>query len=194
MYDTETETQTNLPDVPSFGASVAKRKEVEPWVDGWYEGQFLASRTVEKNDGSEITFQSEDTVSQKGDSRNIAIQTTLTRKSDGREFTGSTRINYRPAVDFTPERLAAISAANEAGERLKGDMVRSQIAINQLQELEQVAGGPFSRTESGGLNITPVFTKRAYFRLADETNKQTGKTYKGIVEFRATPPTRKPVL
>ena len=180
MTDTDT---LSLTPVPNFD-NVPDQPRSEPWVDGWYAGTFVEERSFTSQSGNEVTFASEDTVSQKGDSRNISLQAILTRKN-GDHFNGRVRINYRPDVDFTTERLARVAEINtDKTITPTGDEVRSRISLGQLKRLQRVAGTTLSRNGNGGLELTPVFTKTAFFRIADgDPNPSTGKVYKEIVEF-----------
>ena len=191
---TTVDEDTQLTPIPNF-ADIPDEPRAEPWVDGWYAGTFQNQRTFTNKDGNEITFESGDEVSQKGDSRNVVLQTKLTRK-DGRDFNGAVRINYRPDVDFTRERIARIAELNATkdAEPTK-DETRSRIALGQLKRLQTIAGTTFTRNGNNGLDLTPVFNKGGFFRIADgKPNPTTQKVYKEIVEFSSEPPKQKAVL
>jgi hypothetical protein len=181
--------EMTLPAIPNF-ADVPDEPRSEPWVDGWYAGTFLAARTFTTRDGNEVTHASEDTVSKNGDSRNITLQAQLTRRASKGEFNGRVRLNYRPAVDFTTERIARIAELNSGSkDDATSDEVRSRIALGQLKRLQKIAGATFARNGNGGLDLTPVFGKGGFFRIKDgDPNPTTGKVYKEIVEFAAEPP------
>lgn len=181
-------TTLSLSDVPDFSGLDEAGAGFTPFEDGWYGGTILGTRTFQDKNGNERTFESSDTVSKKGDSRNIRLQLLLTRKSDGRTHHTSTLVNYRPE-DLTQEAVQAVKARMEAaktsGEKFQGD--RTSMTLTRLGQLQKIAGvRQFQRnSETGGLDITPIFDKTGYFRLApDDMNPQ----YKAVDRFQANAP------
>jgi len=182
VTNTTVDTELNLPAIPDFN-TVADEPQVKPWEDGAYNAVIVSERTITTREGNEITFTTEDTVSQKGDSRNINLQLLLTRQSDGRKFGTNYRINYRPDVDFSPERVSRITEINKSGGEIAptSDEVRSRIALGQLKRLQKVAGTTFQRNGTGGLDLTPAFNKPLVVTLGDgDPNPTTGKVYKEV--------------
>lgn len=178
----------DIPDLSEVGTS-----ESTAFQDGWYGGTIIEQRAFTDSNGSDRVFSSSDEVSQKGDSRNIRLQVELKRGSDGRVFNTSAQINYQPD-DLTQETVQAVIAntakVKETGER-RNDF-RPFIALQQLGKLQKIAGvRQLQRNGNGGLNLTPLYGKTAYFKLGpDDRNPQ----YKKIVDFRETKPTKVPVL
>jgi len=189
----------SLPDIPDLSGMLPDEK-VGPWENGWYgPATFVASHTFTK-DSIDTVFNSGDTVSRGGDSRNIAIRTNIKRKADGKVLQACVRVNYRMS-DFTQESIAAVIAHKEAQKAAKaagtvppewGKLFRTFSALQQIGTLQRIAGmRQFQRTPEGGLDISPLFGKTCYARLApDDTKPQ----YKQVAEFSDTPPKRSPIL
>jgi hypothetical protein len=184
----------NLGDIPDL-SGVGDEQSSGAFVDGWYEGRIQAKREFTDKNGNDRLFESGDTPSANGESRNIRLQVELTRASDGRTLNTSTLINYQP-TDLTAETVAAIAAQKEknkeSGERQWGPLFRSFMSLTRLGKLQKIAGvRQLQRNGDGGLDLTPVYGKTAYFKLGeDDRNPQ----YKAIVDFRETKPTKVPVL
>lgn len=180
----------NLADVPDL--SDIQEARSEPFADGWYEGTILARREFTDNNGNDRVFESTDSVSQRGDSRNIRLQVVLTRASDGRTLNTSTLINYKPE-DLSAETVQAVAAqrdkVKEGGEW--GTLYRAFMTLTRLSKLQKIAGvRQLKRNAEGGLDLTPIYGKTAYFKIRpDSRNPQ----YKEIADFREDKPTRVPV-
>lgn len=188
------DTGLNLGDIPEIpDLSGIQSSESNSFQDGWYGGLILEQRAFTDSNGADRVFASSDEPSQKGDSRNIRLQIEVKRGSDGRVLNTSAQINYQPSI-LTQESVQAVIAETERvkGTDEKRSDFRSFIALQQLGKLQKIAGvRQLQRNGNGGLNLTPLFGKTAYFKLGpDERNPQ----YKQIVDFRETKPTKVPVL
>lgn len=183
----------SLGDIPDF-SGLGDESPFESFADGWYQGTILGTRTFTDKSGNERIFASVDAPSAKGDSRNIRLQVVLTRKSDGRTLHNSMLVNYRPE-DLTQDAVQAVkgrmAAAKASGERFAGD--RTSLALSRLSTLQQIAGvRQFQRdTETGGLDISALYNKTAFFRLAPDDRNPL---YKAVDKFQPTAPTKLPVL
>ncbi len=169
---------------PSGGSSNA-------FQDGWYEAELLQQRTITK-DGNELVFGSGDQVSRAGDSRNIKLQLNIKRQADGRELGTGYLLNYRPEY-LTAEKIGEINAfiaqvkAGQAAWKGSG-MFRPFKALKTIGTLQKIAGlRQFSRSEDGGLNLSPLFGKKAWVRLGPDEQKPQ---YKAVVDIRDTKPTK----
>jgi hypothetical protein len=178
--------ELNLLDIPDLSGIQDERSE--PFQDGWYAGTILGKREFTDKSGNDRVFESGDTVSQKGDSRNIRLQLELKRKSDGKTFNTSVLVNYRPA-DLTAETIAAVAkrrSENKEGAAEWGDLFRPFMTLTRLAALQKIAGvRQLHRTDEGGLDLTPAFGKTGYFRIKDD---ERNPAYKAVVEFRAEAP------
>lgn len=181
------ETEMNLADVPSIpdmsGYDVGSGSE--PFVNGWYAGTVLGTRTSTDKNGNERVFESGDEPSQNTDSRNIRLQIVVKRKSDGRSLNARYLVNYRPE-DLTAETIATVTAHQakvKAGEEW-GSLFRPFASLRNLSELQKIAGvRQFQRNGNGGLDIHGLFGKNIYVRLADDDRNPQ---YKQIKEIRST--------
>lgn len=191
-----TDTVLSLGDIPDLSGISDGGADSTPFSDGWYEGVILAKREFTDRNGNDRLFESGDTPSKNGDSRNAVLQVEVTRASDKRKMNTKIGINYRE-VDFAPETLQAIVAAKEAakasGERPQwGSLFRSFMALKQLGQLQGVAGvKTFARNDTGGLNLAPAYGKPVFVRLAPDDQNPL---YKQVADFRATKPAKAAVL
>ena len=180
----------NIPDIPDLSGIQDPTKE--PFGDGWYEGTIVERRELTDRAGNERIFESDDQPSQAGDSRNIRLQTELLR-TDGRKLGTNTLINYRPE-DLTTETIAQVTAHMEAvkGGAEWGPYFRSFMTLSRLSKLQKIAGvRQLQRNGNGGLDLHPLFGKKAYFRLGpDDRNPE----FKAIKDFRETKPAKAKVL
>ena len=181
----------NLGDIPDLTGIL--ESESEPFADGWYEGQIVEKREFTDRNGSDRVFASSDTPAQKS-GRNIRLQTTLKRQKDGREYNTTILINYQPA-DLSAETIAAITAQQakvKADGADWGELFRPFMVLTRLSKLQKIAGvRQLQRNGDGGLDLTPLFGKTAYFKLGDDSRNPQ---YKEVKDFRETKPTRVPVL
>lgn len=181
----------NLGDIPDLSGIEESRPE--PLADGWYQGTILAKREFTDNNGNERVFESSDAPAQRS-GRNIRLQIELKRRSDGKVFNVSNLINYKPE-DLTQETVAAVAKRrdeNKANGTEWGDLFRPFMTLTRLGKLQKIAGvRQLQRGADGGLDLTPLFGKTAYFRVKpDSRNPQ----YKEVADFQETEPKRVPVL
>ena len=175
----------NLGDVPDL--SGVTEQEQSPFTEGWYEGTIQGQRSFTDRNGNDRLFESSDTPSVAGDSRNIRLQVEVKRASDGRIMNTSALVNYRPE-DLSASTVAQVLAHKEkvaAGEEW-GPMFRPFATLQRLGKLQKIAGvRQLGRNGNGGLDLHPIFGKKAYFKLAtDDRNPQ----YMKIADFRETKP------
>ena len=184
----------SLPDIPDLSGiqDTYPGGDSKPLVDGWYEGEIVDKRTLTTRAGNEVSFETTDSPSQAGDSRNIRLQVVVKRQEDGRTYGLNNLINYKPEF-LTQETVQAINAFIEkvkSGEaQWKGSgMFRPFKVLKTLGTLQKVAGvRQLSRTEDGGLNLSPLYGKKAWFRLGPDEQKPQ---YKAILDIRETKPTK----
>ena len=184
------DTEFQLGDIPDLSGVVDDTRS-DPWEDGWYSGRIVEKREFTDNNGNDRVFESTDTPSQNGDSRNVRLQVLLTRQSDKATMRTNTQVNYQQG-DLTPETIQAITdqkARVKAKEdQNMGSLFRPFRALTQIGALQRVAGiRQFQRNGNGGFELTPLFDKTAYFRLGPDTRE--GRTqFKQIVEINDVPP------
>lgn len=190
-----TEGTFTLPDIPDLSGiqdTYSNTGDKAPFVDGWYEADIVEKRVLTNKAGNELEFASGDAPSQAGDSRNIKLQMSVKRQSDGRELGTGYLLNYRPEY-LTQETVQQINAFIEqvktGAAQWKGSgMFRPFKALKTLGTLQKVAGvRQFSRTEEGGLNLAPLFGKKIWVRLGPDEQKPQ---YKAILDVRDTKPTK----
>ena len=180
----------NLGDIPDLAGFGDDRPEFIPFENGWYAGTILQKREFTDKNGNDRVFESGDAVSQRGDSRNIRLQVELTRASDGKKLNVSTLINYSPS-DLSQATLQAVAAhkekVNTEGAEW-GDLFRSFMTLTRLAKLQKIAGvRQLQRNGDGGLELTPLYGKSAYFRIKDDTRNPQ---YKEIADFQDYRPKR----
>ncbi|HVI40680.1 MAG TPA: hypothetical protein VM577_08470 [Anaerovoracaceae bacterium] len=180
-----------LPDIPDL--SGISEPTSQPFENGWYEGTILEKREFIDNNGNERVFESSDTPSAKGDSRNIRLQVTLKRQSDGRTLNTSALINYVPE-DLTQAKVQAVAAqrekVKEGGEW--GDLFRTFMTLTRLATLQKIAGvRQLQKNGNGGLDLHPIFGKTAYFKLKDDDRNPQ---YKAVDRFQETKPVKAQIL
>jgi hypothetical protein len=176
----------NLGDIPDLSGIGDSRPEFQPFVDGWYAGTILEKREFTDKNGNDRVFESNDTPAQRS-GRNIRLQVVLTRK-DGQVLNIGSLINYNPA-DLTAETVKAVAKRKEenaAGDAEWGDLFRSFMTLTRLGKLQKIAGvRQLQRTSDGGLDLSPLYGKSAYFRIKpDDRNAQ----YKQIADFQSNAP------
>lgn len=178
----------NLTDIPDLSGIEDSRPEFQPFEDGWYKGTILGKREFTDQLGNERVFESSDTPAQSGLSRNIRLQTQLTRQSDGKTLNISMLVNYQPE-DLTAETVQKVLAQKEkvnTGEEEWGTLFRPYMTLNRISKLQKIAGvRGFSRTAEGGLDLTPVYGKEAYFRIRPDNRNDK---YKEIADFSTEAP------
>ena len=175
----------NLGDIPDL--SGVTEQEQAPFEKGWYAGTILGQRSFTDRNGNDRLFESTDTPSVAGDSRNIRLQVEVKRASDGRVMNISALVNYRPE-DLSADTVSAVLAHKEkvaAGEEW-GPMFRPFATLQRLGKLQKIAGvRQLGRNGNGGLDLHPLYNKAGYFKLEqDDRNPQ----YMKIADFRETKP------
>lgn len=186
-----TEATLNLPDILPDLSGIADDQGPEPFADGWYQGEIIAKREFTDKNGNDRVFESSDDVSQKGDSRNVRLQVVLTRQADKRTLNTSVQVNYRPE-DLTQEVVQAVAAEKgKSREEQNSSLFRAKMVLTRLGTLQKIAGvRQLQRNGNGGLDIAPLFGRKAYFRLGPDTNEK----YKEVKDFRHDAPKRAQVL
>lgn len=184
----------NLLDIPDLSDIGDTRPQSDPFADGWYQGVILEKREFTDKNGNDRVFESSDSPAQSGNGRNIRLQIELTRRSDGKTLNVSNLINYRPS-DLTAETVQAIAQRREENKTSGaewGDLFRPFMTLTRLGKLQKIAGvRQLQRTSDGGLDLTPLYGKVAFFKLRpDNRNPQ----YKEVSDFQETEPKRVPVL
>lgn len=185
-------TDLNIGDIPDLGG--IEETQPEPIANGWYAGTILETRAFTDSNGNDRVFESVDQPSAKGDSRNIRLQVELTRQSDGKKVNVSTLVNYKPEA-LTQETVQQVAARKEQvnkGEKEWGDLFGAFMTLTRLAKLQKIAGvRQLSRGDNGGLNLTPLYGKAAYFRLKDDDRNPQ---YKAVADFQLDKPKKAPVL
>lgn len=185
----------NLGDIPDLSGigDTEYTPASEPFADGWYAGTILEKREFTDKNGNDRVFESSDAPAQKS-GRNIRLQVQLTRKSDGKQFNVSTLVNYKPE-DLTVSTVNAIAARKveqKSSGAEWGDLFRPYMALTRLSKLQKIAGvRQFQKAQDGGLDITPLFGKSAFFRVKPDDRNPV---YKQIADYQTDEPKRVPVL
>ena len=138
-------------------------------------------------------FESGDTPSASGAGRNIRLQIQV-KRSDGRMINLTKLVNYR-SEDLTAETVQAVTAQQqrmkEGTDKQWGNMFRQFSVLSQLGQLQKIAGvRQLQRNPEGGLDLTPLYDKTAYFRLVPDDRNPA---FKMIKEFKAERPVRSKV-
>lgn len=184
-------TDISLVDIPDLSAIEDERPE--PLADGWYEGTILEKREFTDSNGNDRVFESSDAPAQRS-GRNIRLQVVLKRRADGRTFNLSTLINYKPE-DLTVETVQAVAQRRQEQKENGvewGDLFRPFMTLTRLSKLQKIAGvRQLQRNGDGGLDLSPLYGKKAYFKVRpDNRNPQ----YKEVADFQENEPKRVPVL
>jgi hypothetical protein len=183
-----TEDVLNLADIPDL-SGIADDAGPEPFVDGWYEGVILERREFTDKNGNDRVFESSDEPAQKS-GRNIRLQVTLRRQSDGRALSMSTLLNYQPE-DLTQETIQSVLAQKEkvktSGEQW-GTLFRPFMTLQRLSKLQRIAGiRQLQKNGNGGLDLRPLYGKTAYFKIGEDSRNAL---YKEVKDFSETAPKR----
>ena len=150
------------------------------WPRGWY-----AATVIPGYSAGGYQFQTESTVSKKGDSYNLRLALRITNGADQR--TNFATFNYR-ALDFTPQRIEAVKNMRKqfAGQKGKwsgyDDIQRSSIALGQLGQLQKATGVTITLTPEGQIATLPFIGQTFFVRLT--IDEDTG--YNEITGFSAT--------
>lgn len=165
----DTMTLQDIPAIPDLSAFA--QEEQTPFEAGWYKGTILAERRFTDKNGNERVFETNDTPAQRS-GRNLRLQVEITRASDGRKLNISWLVNYNPE-NLTPEVISQVLEAKESGGQY-GDLFPAFMTLTRLQKLQALAGvKTLSGDGQGGLDLSPIFNKEGYFRIApDERNPQ----------------------
>ena len=185
--------ELNLSDIPDFSGISESSDTFEAWADGWYEGTILGKREFTDSNGNDRVFESGDTPSASGAGRNIRLQIQV-KRSDGRMINLTKLVNYR-SEDLTAETVQAVTAQQqrmkEGTDKQWGNMFRQFSVLSQLGQLQKIAGvRQLQRNPEGGLDLTPLYDKTAYFRLVPDDRNPS---FKMIKEFKAEKPVRSKV-
>jgi hypothetical protein len=134
------------------------------WAPGWYAAETIEGYATAK--GKEFTIS--DSVSQKGDSRNLRVCFKVT--GPGGDRTMQENFNYRSS-DFTAERQAYIQEARTENKGVKGrwadgDVQRSSLAVASLGQLQKGTGLTSLRISEGGLVAGAFIGKKVDVRLS----------------------------
>lgn len=182
----------NLGDIPDLGS--LEDAGQAPIENGWYAGTILGTREFTDKNGNDRVFESTDTPSAKGDSRNIRLQIELKRQSDGKTLNTSALVNYKPEI-LTQETVQQVAERKEQvnkGEKEWGDLFGPFMSLARLAQLQKIAGvRQLQRNGNGGLDLHPLFGKTGYFRLKDDDRNPQ---YKQVAAFQVDKPKRAPVL
>ena len=183
-----TEETLNLGEIPDFSQIVDDtRPDYTPFENGWYAGTIVEKREFTDKQGNDRIFESNDEVSRSGDSRNIRLQVEVQRQADKRTLNTSVMLNYQPEAltAETVQQVSAHMAKVKEGEEW-GSLFRPFMTLTRLGKLQRIAGvRQLQRNGNGGLDIHPLFGKRAYFRLGpDERNPD----YKAILDYSEKAP------
>ena len=180
-------TIADLGDIPDLSGVVDTT--AEPLSDGWYAGTILEQRAFTDQSGSDRVFTTEDTPAQSSDSRNIRLQLELKRQSDGRVINNSMLVNYRPD-DLTQETVQRVMAETE---KIKGTSekrvdFRAFMSLRRIGTLQRIAGvRQLQRNGNGGLDLAPLYNKKAYFKLGEDSRNPQ---FKEVKDFQDKAPKR----
>jgi hypothetical protein len=146
------------------------------WPAGWYAAEIVEGYTTPRGK----TFLTEDTVSQKGDSRNLRLCVKVTRGDQERTMQES--YNYR-ASDFDAQRQAFIKEARTENKEVRGrwgdgDAQRSSLALVSLSQIKKAVGS-LSRA-NGAIVVGPFYGKKVDVKLVIDE--------KGYNEIKAIAP------
>lgn len=182
--------EMNLGDIPDL-SGVMDDSAPAPFEDGWYAGTILAKREFTDKNGNDRVFESTDAPAQKS-GRNIRLQVEL-KRADGRTLNVSTLVNYQ-ADDLSQETIQAVTAqqakVKEGGDW--GTYFRPFMTLTRLSKLQKIAGvRQLQRGGDGGLDLTPLYNKTAYFKIGPD---QRNDLYKDIKDFQVEAPKRAKVL
>jgi hypothetical protein len=179
-----------LPEVPDLTGMTEDRPE--PWQIGWYSARILSTRTVTSREtGAAMIFNTDDTLSNRQDSRNIRLQLEVRRKSDGQMMHTNHLINYRNE-NLTAEMVAAvlarkaeIKAAAKLGQKVEwGELFGAFMTQLRIGTLQRLAGGNLGRGTDGGFLLSPLIGRSLFVRLVDDDAKR----YKEVKEISDTAP------
>ena len=168
-----------LSDIPDL-SGIQDTQTSEPFLDGWYRGTILARREFTDKSGSERVFESGDEPAMSGNGRNIRLQTEIVRQ-DGRTLNTSVLVNYQTS-DLSQETVQAGAARTGNRDTQWGDLFRPFMVLRRLGALQRIAGvRQLQRNGNGGLDLTPLFGKTAYFKMGPD--RKSPELYKEVKDF-----------
>lgn len=182
----------NLGDIPDLSV-IENTDRPSPFEDGWYQGTIMEKREFTDSNGNDRVFESGDAPAQTN-GRNIRLQIELKRRQDGRTLNTSALVNYRPEdlTVATVQAIAARAAEQKTGGKEWGELFRPFMALTRLGKLQKIAGvRSFQRTTEGGLDLTPLYGKTAYFRIKPDDRNPA---YKQIADYQDYEPKTKTVF
>lgn len=129
---------------------------------GWYKATVIEGFSTRK--GKQIV--TADTVSSKGDSRNLLLAVSVACKPEPKNL--MVRVNYRPN-DLDPTRIAYVKELREEMKGVKGkwtdgDGQRSSLALAQLGQLQNAADQTLQKGPNG-LNVSGFIGKQFEVRV-----------------------------
>jgi len=142
-----------------------EREERKPWEDGWYSGVIVAEYETSGNFAR--VHKTEDTLSKKGDSRNLKLCVTVVNGNDTKSL--NTTINYRPEA-LEPERIEDLRVRKANKERFSGVDNRDSLSLSKFHELER-AGIPVEDNGHGGFDVEKMLGIAADFYLGSRVKK-----------------------
>ena len=175
----------DIPVIPDLSSFV--EDEITPFENGWYKATIQAQRSFTDKNGNDRVFESTDEPAQRS-GRNIRLQVEVTRGSDGRKLNVSWLINYSPD-DLTQATIDAVTARKEETGGEYGDLFRAYMTLKRLSSLQAVAGKTLTSNGMGGLDLSSLFGKECFVRIADDDRDAR---YKQIKDVR--PASKKPKL
>lgn len=150
--------------LPSL-ADYAREPSQGAWPAGWYTAQVIEGYAT----GSGYQWETHDSASKDGTSRNMQICFVVTN-SAGETRNIWTSFNYR-LDDFTPQKLSAIAQlrkqyAGKKGAWAEKDLQRSSLAVASLGQFERALGFRLQRTEAGFLKTSIFVGQKLDVRLS----------------------------
>lgn len=163
-----------------FDAPEFDRKEFVPWTKGWYGGVILKGFTSSKGDRQ---FRTEDTVSKRGDSRNITL---CVAAANGNEVMQKLiTINYQPD-SLTDERIAEVREAAHTYAKQRGawpdkGLQRDFLCFQRLKQLETIAKQELSMN-GNGFDLSPLIEQSVDVKVIQDPPNETGSVFNSFDE------------
>jgi hypothetical protein len=134
------------------------------WPIGWYAADVIEGYATNKGK----QFQTADTVSQDGESRNVRLCFRV--KRGDQERTMQQVLNYRTS-DFTSERIAHIKVLrdenrNTKGKWADGNAQRSSLAMAKMGGFTKALGQSLKLAANGAVIVTPFLNQSVDVYLA----------------------------
>lgn len=164
LAEEELPSLTDIAQEPSSGA----------WPDGWYKATIIEGYST--NRGAQ--FETSDTLSKAGNSRNLLLCMTVQNGAETRNMFG--RLNYK-LEDFDPQRLVKVKQLREQAKKEKWgnkwpDELKAfqatNLSMGRLGQIEAAVGFRFKRTQAGFINVKPLVGQQVdvHLRLNQETS------------------------